>query len=93
MHRRKDLWEKPEEFIPERFDTDQRKNWNDQYFPFGAGPRMCIGNNFAMYEMALVIKNLLSNYDLVAMDDTIDYHPLITLRPKNARVIFKDRKI
>jgi cytochrome P450 len=92
MHRRKDLWEQPDEFLPERFEADKRKSYNDHYFPFGAGPRMCIGNNFAMFEMALVLKNMLRDFDLKAVGETIEYHPLITLRPKNARVVFDTRK-
>ncbi len=91
MHRRKDLWENPDDFIPQRFSADQRKKYSDFYFPFGAGPRMCIGNNFAMFEMALVLKHIVQRYTLVPVGKHIQYHPLITLRPKNAHVIFKDR--
>jgi len=91
IHRRKDLWEHADEFLPERFEADKRKSYNDHYFPFGAGPRMCIGNNFAMFEMALVLKNLLRDYNLQPAGKNIEYHPLITLRPKNARVIFSSR--
>ncbi|AZQ42907.1 cytochrome P450 [Nonlabens ponticola] len=91
MHRRKDLWDSPDDFVPQRFDADKRKSYSDQYFPFGAGPRMCIGNNFAMFEMMLVIKNILIKYKLEPVGDTIEYHPLITLRPKNAQVVFKSR--
>jgi len=92
MHRRKDLWEQPDDFIPERFESEKRKSYTDHYFPFGAGPRMCIGNNFAMFEMALVLKNILKGYDLELVGDVIEYHPLITLRPKNARVVFRERE-
>ncbi|BAO55137.1 cytochrome P450 [Nonlabens marinus] len=92
MHRRKDLWERPDDFLPERFEPELRKSYTDHYFPFGAGPRMCIGNNFAMFEMALVLKNILANYDIQPVGNSIEYHPLITLRPKNARVIFTARK-
>ncbi len=91
MHRRKDLWEQPDDFVPQRFNAANRKKYSDQYFPFGAGPRMCIGNNFAMFEMALVLKNMLSAYDLQPVGESIEYHPLITLRPKNAQIIFKNR--
>jgi len=91
MHRRKDLWYQPDEFIPERFNADKRKDYSDHYFPFGAGPRMCIGNNFAMYEMILVINNILKEFNLEAVGEMIEYHPLITLRPKNAFVRFKIR--
>lgn len=86
MHRRSDLWERPHDFVPERFAPEKAKAYRDFYFPFGAGPRMCVGNNFAMFEMILVIKRLLERFDLIKVRDTIDYHPLITLKPKNAIV-------
>lgn len=91
MHRRKDLWDQPDAFVPERFDPAIKKRWNDFYFPFGAGPRMCIGNNFAMYEMIMVIKNTLHKYDLKPAGEKIEYSPLITLRPKNAIITLKNR--
>ncbi|GAL00070.1 hypothetical protein JCM19314_324 [Nonlabens ulvanivorans] len=37
----------PEAFDPSRFEPEKAKKYRDFYFPFGAGPRMCVGNNFA----------------------------------------------
>lgn len=91
MHRRKDLWENPEEFNPSRFEPQKAKAYRDFYFPFGAGPRMCVGNNFAMMEMMLVIRRIIERFEITTVQDHIDYHPLITLRPKNANLIFKMR--
>ncbi|AGC76208.1 cytochrome P450 [Nonlabens dokdonensis] len=89
MHRRQDLWERPEEFIPERFEKEKAKSYRDFYFPFGAGPRMCVGNNFAIFEMVLTSARLLERFEVKPVHDTIDYHPLITLKPRNAQLIFK----
>lgn len=89
MHRRVDLWEQPHDFIPERFAPEKAKRYRDFYFPFGAGPRMCVGNNFAMFEMILIVKRILETYTITAVNDIILYHPLITLKPKEALLRFE----
>ncbi|MGJ8683688.1 MAG: cytochrome P450 [Nonlabens sp.] len=91
MHRRKDLWENPEAFDPSRFEPQKAKAYRDFYFPFGAGPRMCVGNNFAMMEMMLVIRRIVERFEFTIVQDHIDYHPLITLKPKNANLVFEMR--
>ncbi|RSK39780.1 cytochrome P450 [Mangrovimonas spongiae] len=91
IHRHKNLWDNPEDFNPNRFSPDQTKNYSSQYFPFGAGPRKCIGNNFAMYEMIITISELVVKYQIHPVNNSIDINPLITLKPKNAKVIFIDR--
>ena len=84
MHRREDLWDQPLEFQPERFL--QGENYSNQFFPFGAGPRKCIGNNFAMYEMLLVFHFLYKRFEVIPEFETIEITPLISLKPKNAFV-------
>ncbi|MBF4985208.1 cytochrome P450 [Nonlabens mediterrranea] len=91
MHRRKDLWGNPESFDPSRFEPSKAKSYREFYFPFGAGPRMCVGNNFAMMEMMLVIRRMVERFEITTVQDHIDYHPLITLKPKNANLVFKPR--
>ncbi|MDP5099952.1 MAG: cytochrome P450 [Nonlabens sp.] len=91
MHRRADLWENPEDFDPARFEPELAKSYRDFYFPFGAGPRMCVGNNFAMMELMLVLRRILERFDLKTVHDFIDYHPLITLKPRNAQLVFTHR--
>ena len=54
------------------------------YMPFGGGPRLCIGNNFAMMEMQLVILELLKRYDFkLVANQKIEAMPYVTLQPKN----------
>ncbi|MBO2543920.1 cytochrome P450 [Salegentibacter sp. BDJ18] len=90
VHRHPELWEDPEAFKPERFAEGGRK-YSSQYFPFGAGPRKCIGNNFAMFEMIIAVTELVSQYKIVPGFDEIDIKPLITLKPKNAILKFQSR--
>lgn len=90
VHRHPDLWEDPDIFKPERFSEGGRK-FSSQYFPFGAGPRKCIGNNFAMFEMIIAVVELVNDYKLLPVSDDIDIKPLITLKPKNAILRFEKR--
>lgn len=83
IHRHPKLWKNGNEFLPERFEDGSRK-YSSQYFPFGAGPRKCIGSNFAMFEMIIAVTELVKNYKVIAEFDTIEITPLITLKPKNA---------
>lgn len=83
IHRHKDYWKDPMEFKPERFAGTPNQH-SDYYFPFGAGPRMCIGNNFAMFEMQMVMNRLLEKFEIQPIDYDIQILPLITLRPKDA---------
>ena len=90
VHRHPDLWEDPDDFKPERFAEGGRK-YSSQYFPFGAGPRKCIGNNFAMFEMIIAVTELVNRYKIIAVNKEIDIKPLITLKPKNAILRFEKR--
>ncbi|MBT8296682.1 MAG: cytochrome P450, partial [Gramella sp.] len=90
IHRHPDLWENPEEFLPERFADGGRK-FSSQYFPFGAGPRKCIGNNFAMFEMIIAVSELMASFKIIPTTKEIEIKPLITLKPNNAILRFKKR--
>jgi cytochrome P450 len=62
MHRRKDFFgEDAEEFRPERWET-LRSGW--EYLPFNGGPRICIGQQYALTEAAYVSIRLLQKYDI-----------------------------
>ncbi|MNY77686.1 Cytochrome P450 [compost metagenome] len=63
-----------------------------QYFyPFGAGPRMCIGAGFAIYEMCLTIFHIVKKYTIKSVNSEIKLNPLITLKPVGVEVLFCKR--
>lgn len=93
IHRSEEYWQNPLDFDPDRFDPEKPRQHSDYYFPFGAGPRMCIGNNFAMYEMILAIFNLFIRYELETKTDSIQIKPLITLKPKDAILVFHEKTL
>lgn len=90
IHKHRDFWEQPDVFDPTRFN-DNAGMKHPAYFPFGAGPRMCIGNNFAMYEMILAVTELVSQFKILPKETPIEIFPLITLKPKNAILEFVPR--
>jgi cytochrome P450 len=83
-HRHPALWEHPEVFDPERF-TPERSAGRPPfaYFPFGGGPRMCIGNNFALMEMQLILATIAQRYKLrLVPGHTVEPEALLSLRPR-----------
>ena len=90
IHRHPALWQKPNAFLPERFNEGSRQ-FSSQYFPFGAGPRKCIGNNFAMSEMIIAVRELILKFKIFPEFEEIGITPLITLKPKNAFLRFENR--
>ena len=84
VHRNPRLWENPEKFDPERFTPEKQKDRHKYaYFPFGGGPRLCIGNGFALMEMQLVLAMITQRYQLaLAPGHPVEPLPLITLKPK-----------
>ena len=89
IHRHKNLWENPDIFNPDRFSPEKAKDYSSHYFPFGAGPRKCIGNNFAMFEMIIALSEILLRFSIHPVTESIEVNPLITLKPKNAFVRFE----
>lgn len=83
--RSQNYWENPALFDPDRFLPERIKEQPKlSYMPFGAGPRMCIGNHFAMMEMQLLLAALIARFDFVYLDaGEPEYLSLITLKPKN----------
>jgi len=92
IHRHPDYWENPEVFDPDRFSDNAGMKF-EAYFPFGAGPRMCIGNNFAMYEMILAVTEIIKTYRVIPKTPSIEIKPLITLKPQNAILEFIPRSL
>jgi cytochrome P450 len=84
LHRLPAFWDNPDAFDPERFTPERiaaRPKFT--YLPFGAGPRQCIGNQFALIEAHLVVATLAQRYRLqLVPGHKVDPWPLITLRPR-----------
>ena len=85
LHRHKAYWQQADDFIPERFIGKQNPLLNtNAYYPFGAGPRMCIGFNFATMEITIVLAQLLYHFDFeIDTNHEVILEPLVTLKPKN----------
>jgi cytochrome P450 len=84
MHRDPRFYEQPDAFIPERWEKGRCERLpRFAFFPFGGGPRICIGSRFAMMEATLVLATVLRRFRLVATSDgPIRPVPLVTLRPQ-----------
>jgi cytochrome P450 len=78
-------WESPERFDPERFIKGSEKLRTPfTYLPFGGGPRGCIGGNYAMLQILMILSEVLRRYDLhLTPGQTIEARPMVILRPKH----------
>jgi len=84
MHRDPRYWESPEEFRPERWLADDKSRPRFAYFPFGAGPRQCIGESFAWTEGVLLLATLARRFQLrLRPGYRLRLRPAITLRPRD----------
>jgi cytochrome P450 len=86
-------WQNPENFDTERFTkVNQNLQTPFSYLPFGAGPRGCIGGNYAMLQILMILSVLLRKYDLrLAPGQIIEARPMVILRPKHGiRMTFTD---
>ena len=84
VHRHTALWDEPERFDPSRFEPEKVKaRHRYAYMPFGAGPRVCIGNAFAMMEAVAILAVILQTNHL-ENKTTTSAEPLmrVTLRPQ-----------
>jgi cytochrome P450 len=69
-HRHPAFWEQPEVFDPDRFTPERvAERPKGAYFPFLGGPHQCIGNEFAMLEMCLVVAMVLQRFDVELFPD------------------------
>jgi cytochrome P450 len=76
-------WDSPESFDPERFSkANEKQHAPFTYLPFGGGPRGCIGGNYAMLQILMILSDLLRNYDFqLTPGQTIEARPMVILRP------------
>jgi len=88
LHRHPAYWDDPLIFKPERFDGLELKgDTRFKYMPFGGGPRICIGNNFAMMEMQIINAMLMQHVEFELTSKDIRPIPQITLKPGNGVMI------
>jgi cytochrome P450 len=94
LHRLPAYWEDSEQFEPERFSPARSADRSKfVYLPFGAGPRQCIGNHFAMIEMLLVVATLAQRFSLrLVPGHRVEPQAMITLRPRFGMQMFIERR-
>jgi cytochrome P450 len=94
VHRDPRFFHHPDKFIPERWENDFARTLpRCAYFPFGAGPRLCLGNAFAQLEVLLLLAATMQKFQLkLAPGHRVATAPSLTLRPlKGIRVTVKKR--
>jgi cytochrome P450 len=82
-HRRADLWERPEEFDPSRFEPAQKEKQQPcSYVPFAAGPRGCIGQHLALFELQAAVSLISRRFRLkLETQGRIQPIPMVSMRP------------
>jgi cytochrome P450 len=85
LHRHPDFWDDPESFRPQRFAAiDAGGRHRFAYIPFAVGPRHCIGENLAMFEMLVHMQKMSQRFRLTrAGDEPIELEAQINLRPRS----------
>lgn len=94
LHRHPDFWDTPERFDPERF-TPERSAQRPRfaYVPFGAGPRLCIGNSFAMLESQLILATVAQRYRFTLVPGhSVTPEPALTLRTRDGVLVTMSRR-
>ena len=84
MHRHPKLWNKPDEFDPERFEpAEEKKRPQYAYFPFGGGPRRCVGFRVGMLEGQLMLSTLAQSFNVrLKPDHPVMPGPRVNMPPK-----------
>ena len=84
LHRDSRYFEEPERFWPERFGKENAKRIPKYaYVPFGAGPRICIGNMLSIMQMRLVLATLAQSFSLILVPGQVVVPKvLVTMRPE-----------
>jgi cytochrome P450 len=95
MHRHPLYWDHPERFVPERFiPAKVSRRPSCLYFPFGGGPRTCLGNHFAVTEMQVVTALLTRRFRLhLAPDTKVEHGVGLTMRPTGPLPMHVERRI
>src|ERR1044072_3552063 len=94
MHRDERFYGSPLVFDPQRWTPEAREARPQYaYFPFGGGPRRCIGEGFAWMEGVLLIATLAQRWRLrLVPNHPVKTHPIITLRPKHGMLMRLEKR-
>ena len=94
LHRDPRFYDEPLEFKPERWLPEEvEKRPRFSYFPFSAGPRNCIGEQFAWLEGTLILATLSQKFTFKALSKDVTLLPQVTLRPKDGmKMTISERK-
>ncbi|WP_132058147.1 cytochrome P450 [Halorussus amylolyticus] len=92
LHRDDRFWDDPEAFRPERWLEADRDRPEYAYFPFGGGPRRCIGRQFAMVEAQLAVATVARDWTFDRRYDDLDLSAAVTLQPKGEVPVRTERR-
>lgn len=85
LHRHPGIWSQPDSFAPEQHFAPEQAEGRSRfaYIPFGAGPRQCIGNAFALMELQVIVPTLAAAFDMsLTQPSDVSSETSMTLRPK-----------
>jgi cytochrome P450 len=91
-HRHPEAWNKAESFDPTRFMPDAPTPLKGTYLPFGIGPRMCIGKDFAILESVLMIARIAQEWNLTPAGSEPVPRALVMVRPAGGLPMFINRR-
>ncbi len=94
LHRHPRYWERPDEFDPDRFyGQPNASRPKYAYLPFGGGPRLCIGNAFAMMEAQIILAMVAQEWTLdLAPGFVVEQEPSVTLRPRHGLMMTRAQR-
>jgi cytochrome P450 len=94
VHRDARFYECPNAFWPERWTTEFTEQLpRYAYFPFGGGPRICIGNSFAMMEFILLLATMAQKFQLrLVPEQRVELYPAMSLRPRHGIKVTLNRR-
>lgn len=94
-HHLPQYWDDPEAFRPERFLPEKAaERPRFAFYPFGGGPRLCIGNQFAMVEAGIIIASVAQRYRLRPVaGHPVEAEPGVTLRPRHGLLMTLEKRL
>jgi cytochrome P450 len=91
MHRHPDLWDRPDDFVPERF-LDASENLASKFNGWSRGPRDCLGRYFAKLEAKMAVSALVLRYDLECVNPAEELCYKVSACPKDGARVKMSRK-